>query len=859
MPVLMAPLRSKLGPKMKRALSLGQKAIIGCLGLLYCARVEAQAGGFERPTTLPALGRDAASNRDTTSVTSNPALLGFMPGAELRWSSLYLDERAQVPWQGHALALGFPIPFLNLGTALRLDLINPPNGAIESSAYGLAKYNVLTYGLSLKTSSVSAIGFSYQHYYSESTRLHGLHSWTLGWAARPWNAVGLGVSGRNLNAPVSGGGWTLDPTWDIALSIRPFNTDAVELGLVAGYVFPRDAEDYFMPRASLGFHIPSFGQVRGDFAVTDRAGQRNWIASAGVAFNFNGPDGSIEGTVNSLVGSGLGDGARNRVGRNLGFEVAMRSYRDSTGIEVPHFAVLIRLDETPSARKHVALLRRLWAIAEREPAVDAVVFELHAPPSAGTAHAQELRDAISYLRAHGKKVACHLDDAGGGALYVCSAADRILMHPAGGIRFMGFSSTQFYLKGLLDKLGVRADIVRIGDHKSAPEMYTREGPSETTQQDRLILMRSIEQQWLRGVGEGRHLTAETVAQRIARGPFVSSEAKLAGLVDDYAYSDEIGDRVGRLVGQRLRLVESPSSRASNQHGALRRVAVVYVDGDMVSGKSQSVPFVGVKMAGAATLAETIKQLKDDPQVAAVVLRLESPGGSALAADTLWREVQLLAQIKPVICSMGTVAASGAYYLASATHRIFANPATVTGSIGVFAGKADVAQLLAKIGVNANTVKTTERADGESIFRPYTDEERQVLQQKVGQYYDLFLSRVSIGRKMKKADIDRVGQGRVFTGEQAIVHHLVDELGGLRQALDYARQVADLPDTAPIVELPPPDGSLLTQMLGLDGAKSEVLGLVLPAQLNDLARALVPFVMYEQDRPLMRLEEFMTIP
>jgi protease IV len=306
-------------------------------------------------------------------------------------------------------------------------------------------------------------------------------------------------------------------------------------------------------------------------------------------------------------------------------------------------------------------------------------------------------------------------------------------------------------------------------------------------------------------------------------------------------------------------VENPSTRAPNEYGSYRRVAIVYVEGDMVNGKSQAIPLVGMRTAGAVTLAETLKKLREDPHVGAVVLRIESPGGSALAADTLWRELQLLSHVKPVVTSMGSVAASGGYYIASATHRIFANPATITGSIGVFAGKADVAQLLSKIGVNTDTVKTTPRADGNSIFRPYTPEERVVLGQKVAQYYALFLSRVSIGRGMKQEDIDRVGQGRVFTGEQALTHHLVDELGGLRQAIAHARRMAELPETAPIVELPPPDGSLLTQLLGLDGSKSAASIPMLPEQLAEMARALVPFVVYESDRPLMRLEETLLVP
>lgn len=838
---------------MQPVASHGVRGLIGVAALLVCFDAGAQAYGFERPGPLPAFGRDVAGTQDTTATITNPALLGFLPGPELRWSSLYLDDRARVPWQGHAVALGAPIPFLGMGLALRLDFVNPP------AAMSLAKYQALTFGMGVKTSRTSALGFSYQHYYSESRSLHGLGAWSLGWATRPWNVLGMGITGRNLNTPTTIYGWTLDPQWDFALSIRPFSTDVLELGLVAGYVFPENESDYFVPRASLGWRIPSFGQLRADVAVVDRAERRDWIASANVAFDFNGPDGSFEGRLTSVIGSGLGNDARYSAGSNLGFELAVRGFRESTGLEIPRFGVLFRIQDTPSARKHVALLRRLWDIAEREPAVDAVVFELHDAPTAGTARAQELRDAITHLRNHGKKVVCHIDDAGNGALYVCSGADRILMHPAGGLHVMGFSSTYFYAKGLLDKLGVRADIVRIGEHKTAPETFTRERPTEIARADHTELMRSIEQQWLNAVGEGRHLSAAVVAERVAKGPFVSSEARQAGFIDDYAYTDEINAQVRRLIGQRLRLVENPSIRASRDFGSSRRVAIIYVEGDMTNGKSQTIPLVGTRMAGAVTLVETIKNLRDDPRVAAVVLRIESPGGAALAADTLWREIQLLAHVKPVITSMGAVAASAAYYIASPTHRIFANPATVTGSIGVYAGKADVEQLLAKIGVHADTIKTTPHADGQSIFRPYTDEERQILQQKVAQFYDLFLSRVSIGRRMTKADVDRVGQGKVFTGEQAIRHRLIDELGGLRQALAFAKRAAELPDTAPVDEFPPPDDSLLMQLLGLDGSKQATAIPMLPPQMLDAARALVPFAVYESDRPVMRLEAFSAAP
>ncbi len=286
----------------------------------------------------------------------------------------------------------------------------------------------------------------------------------------------------------------------------------------------------------------------------------------------------------------------------------------------------------------------------------------------------------------------------------------------------------------------------------------------------------------------------------------------------------------------------------------KRVALVYVDGDMIDGRSETIPFIGEKLAGSYTLAETLKKVREDPTVGSVVLRVESPGGSAMAADVVWREVQLTAKVKPVIVSMGSIAASGGYYVASPATRIFANGLTITGSIGIFYGKADVAGLLKKIGVSVETYKTAPKADAESIFRPFTPAERKELEHKVAQFYDVFLSRVAQGRKMSKAEVDKVGQGRVWTGEQAQARKLVDELGGLRQALDYARKAAGMPEYAPIVELPPPNTTIIGKLLGIEGVHGEALAKTpLPPSVLEVARALAPFMIYPGDKAMARCE------
>jgi len=285
-----------------------------------------------------------------------------------------------------------------------------------------------------------------------------------------------------------------------------------------------------------------------------------------------------------------------------------------------------------------------------------------------------------------------------------------------------------------------------------------------------------------------------------------------------------------------------------------------VDGDIVDGRSQNVPFLGMKLVGSYTVAESLKQSRENPMVGAVVLRIESGGGSALAADVLWREVELTSRVKPVIVSMGSAAASAAYYLASPATRVFANPLTITGSIGVFVGKADVAELLRRIGVTVEAYKTTPRADAEALYRPFSEEERKELERKVQKFYDQFLRRVAQGRlkagvKLTTAEIDKVGQGRVWTGEQALERRLIDEIGGLRQALDAARRLADLPEHAPIVELPVVETSLLGRLIGVEGlhAATESPTALLPSELLDLARALAPFAIHPADKLLARIE------
>jgi protease-4 len=324
-----------------------------------------------------------------------------------------------------------------------------------------------------------------------------------------------------------------------------------------------------------------------------------------------------------------------------------------------------------------------------------------------------------------------------------------------------------------------------------------------------------------------------------------------------AFDDELEHATRELAGRQIAYGEyEDENKAPSTFAGRDKIAILYADGDIVDGRSQHIPLVDMTLMGSFTMQEQIKKLREDPTVRAVVLRIESPGGSSLASDVMWRERRLLQKVKPLVVSMGSVAASGGYYIASASKDVWALPLTVTGSIGVFYGKADLSGLLDKLGITIDTYKTAPRADGESMYRPFTNEERASLGHMVDQYYDTFLSRISEGRGMPKDAIDAVGKGRVWTGQQAAERHLVDHLGGLREALADARERAGLVDDAPIVEYPPASTSLVDWVLkvaGVGRSDTQATLEALPEAVRGVAKAVAPMIVYKDGTPLSRLE------
>jgi protease-4 len=841
-----------------RALGL---AAVGIAGLVAPFRAQA---GEPLPTIaehIDSPGRSVASDDTTDAVVLNPANLAWLPAPELRWTWIDCPNQAVKVGCGHAWQAGTP-PFFGVATALRVDLVQPPWGAALGEGVGFPyrgnDYVWITWGLAARLGHHAAFGLTLERSYSQNQALDGLFGISAALSWRPNTHLGLSAVAHDFNRPSptilpamqpqsSDALPILDGRYTLALSVRPTGRRDVDIGIDAQYW---EGSAQWTEGGTIGVDIPDVGRAFAgiDVAHVSSDARRGVVGTAGLELHFDG----LSAGGGALVGDGLGGNQT-----AAGYVTAAIAGYAQPGIPRPARAVWIRLETTPSTREHVALLRRLWALATARD-VAAVTLVLRAEPASSFAHAEEIADAIRVIRAHGKKVLCSWEDAGPKTLYACASADRIVVTPAGDVRYAGLKSEYVYLKGLLDKIGIRADFVRIGPHKTAPEQFTQEHAGPVANEDHIDMLRQQEAVFDRNLALYRHMTDERVREITRAGPFTATEARTAGLVDGFAFDDELERATQELVGRGIAYGKyDDDGRAPNTFGPRPSVGILYLDGDIVDGRSQHVPLLDLRLVGSYSMADAIRQAKDDSTIRAVVLRIESPGGSSIASDVMWRELSLLAKKKPLIVSMGTVAASGGYYVASASRNIFALPLTITGSIGVYYGKADVSGLLDKIGVTVDTYKTAPRADAETIFRGFTPEEKRELELKVDQVYDTFLDRVSEGRGMPKQAIDAVGRGRVWMGQEAIQYHLIDHLGGLREALEAARRASDLSDDAPIVELPRENRSIV--QWAIDAVTStaaehpqSVVG-SLPPAFRSIARAVAPLVVYSGDLPLARME------
>jgi protease-4 len=690
-----------------------------------------------------------------------------------------------------------------------------------------------TLGVATALGKNAGFGASWHHFHDEGA-LSGVDTFELGLSGRWGNYLAYGATLRDLaTGPI--GGVLVQRRYEAEVLARPLGRDVLEVAL-GGRLGERrydvDGWARLSARIVSGIDVHAAIESRETYAFIDSPTGRS---------EDNGRE--LRGTIGIEVSFGsfgvttLASGIRTDQAKNhlLGGQLVLRSgavptrsiFGTSDHIE------RVELSGTIGLRQLTSQVARLRAMA-RDDSVKAVVVTFDGI-AGGWATLQELRDELLAVRAAGKKVYAYMVSGTGRDYFVASVANKIYIDPAGGIRLVGLAGTTIFFKGAFDKVGVEPQFEKIAEYKSAPEQFTETGPSPTAAKMNNELFDSLWEQFLSQVADARKLTKDELRALVDNGPYTAGDLALnTKLVDAVAAPDKVSQLVmadiGQAIGVGARVVERPD------RWKRPAIAIIYVDGDITDGQSRSIPFVGQSLAGGETLVAAIAAARANPDIGAIVLRIDSPGGSALASELVSREVFATRGVKPILCSFSDLAASGGYFIAAGCDVIYAKPMTITGSIGIFYGKFDLSGLLKKTGITTDTYKRGKRADVESLYRPYTAEERTMLMDKLKYMYGRFVGAVAEGRGMKKDEVDNVGRGHVWSGAMAKDIKLVDKFGGLGDAIDEAKRRLGLgtDERVQLVELP-------NLPSGIFGALGKLVGL----EANPPAQAQVT------DLPLIR--------
>jgi len=438
------------------------------------------------------------------------------------------------------------------------------------------------------------------------------------------------------------------------------------------------------------------------------------------------------------------------------------------------------------------------------------------PSSLGWAKLNELRIAVKQVRDSGRKVIAVVDDASTQQYLIASACDEIVMPESGSLMMLGVRAEVTFYRNLFDMIGVQADMMQVGEFKGAAEPYTRSGMSPEMRQDMESLIDDYFELIVETIAADRKLTPEAVKAAIDTGPHTAGAAKKLGLIDQLAYDDEVRDRItgelgaskivekygkkkidtdfsglaGMMKMMNLMMGVEPRGRASGK----AKIAVVYASGIIMTGRSMS-DMLGGEVLGSETLVSAIEKAAADEDVKAIVLRIDSPGGSALASDLIWRALKKCD--KPVVASMGNTAASGGYYIAAGTDAIFAEPGTLTGSIGVVGGKLAIGGAFEKIGLTTTVISRGQNSGALSTSSGFSETERAAMRKLMEDIYDQFTGKVADARPLSLEEVQKLARGRVYTGRQAKDVKLVDELGTLDDAIQHAKKLAGI---APGIEV-----------------------------------------------------------
>jgi protease IV len=791
--------------------------VVICLSMSGRARAQL-SDPDRRPTRGPLItGAARAGDADATGVQLNPGALGLLGGNSLELVGAGAGSGEVVPGRGAALYFGTPI--FGRGGTLGIG-IGWVAGASEVGNDARTTFR-LAYGLRLGRHL--GIGAAWAHV--AGGRFGGTDTFDLGASLRAGRYLAVGATVEDVGAPHPAGlPQALPRLWTAELAVRPLGTNRIEIGLGAAHA-ENDAWRRIVPRARLWVGLRPGLRFYADASTLPNA--------TALAFERDSDSRIGLGLAIDLDHSGLATSAvMYSPGSDYGGPgIAARAHFESErrpAVATSLYIARVSLEGIDDERDFVKLVQRLRGLA-LEPGVAGVMFKIRRA-QLGMARIEELRELVALLRSKRKRTFAYIESAGTREYLLAAATDHIVFHPAAELALTGVAQNVTFYKGAMDRIGVHVDLVRIGAFKGAMEPFilNEQSPEVRANKNRILddvfgrLVSTLAEDRTRA---GQTMDAAKVKAFVDRGIFNASSARDAGLADGVADHGELEGHLGRTMGRAgVPLRDPDSAPLARPAWPGRRIVVLLAEGNIVDGKSRDTPLDIGTFAGSETLVAALEECRRDPSIGAIVLRVNSPGGSAFASDVISRAVtRTRAAGKPVVVSMGDHAASGGYYIAAPADVVFADPSTITGSIGIFGFKADAGQLMNLLGLSVETYRRGAHADYQSPYRPWTEDEIKIAMDKIRHLYALFIETVANGRRSKgmtPARVDEIGRGQVWTGALAQGLGLVDRMGGVSAAIDEAARLGRVPlgrDGLPEIHvLPRPASGLLRQLTAVGG-------------------------------------------
>ncbi len=708
-----------------------------------------------------------ASTNSASSIALNPAGLGFNQGRNFNIAQSHLSDK-------FFSDTGIYFAFGNVGYSL--EWLDSPTPRRKHS-----------FALALSNGTNHSIGFGYSRYGSDDAGYSALTLLTAGLNFRPAKWLSLAgvasdVRGSSIPVAIGSGIGLLESRYKLGLGVRPFGEF---LTLTA------DA------------NIDRFDS--GDNTIY-RFGLEYWSDKG---FSFNGmldEEGGFEfGIGIGFPTSSLRSSNRyNESGDYLSSVsvLEMRNRRSATALQQKGSYLQLKLsgfipDEPRSSffsrgPRTTSEWIRLIDRARDDEQIGGIILRIGSF-TGGMSTAEEIRGALLRFRSSGKKIIAYAEFMTVKGLYVASVAEKIYMNPSGYLYFSGLRAQVTHYKSMLEKIGVEAEFIRVGRYKSAVESTTLDSMSVPKREVLNAILDDFQENIYSAIAEGRNLSREDLNSAAEEGPYTTTEAVAAKLIDGTAYEDEIEDKIKEQYDVKtFRKITGRSYEKQKQ--LVRRwsgkpvVAVLHLSGAIGTGESRKSPLGGSKVLGAKTIARMIKSLRNNRNVKALILRIDSGGGTTLGSDIIWREMSKTKGEKPLIVSFGDIAASGAYYLAMPADTIVAEKMSITGSIGIFLGKPSLKGLYEKLGISKEVIKRGKHSDIFSESKKWTEEEKELLQRQLNELYDDFVNKVAEGRGLTKTEVDSIAMGRVWTGEDALELGLIDIIGGIKEAEDVALEM-----------------------------------------------------------------------